>query len=145
MTTDQPGRKGSGTVMPLILADPGAGLQAVYVVPQGCRMRVMAFYYELQPDGTVIDRFMGYQIRQAVIKPVSLIYHGNPVTAGVFTVMSIMAGAWADPLVGVPNYLVLPAPEVYLDFGMVVETLVLNMQAGDVITNPTILIERWAI
>ncbi len=145
MTTDQPGRKGSGTVMMIEPVNPGAGAQVVIPVPAGTRWRIMAFYYELQADITAINRNMGYSIHPTSGLTSLWLYNNLNVGAVALGHMNVMASSNVDLATLVAGYATLSMPDIYIDQTSWIQSQVMNMQAGDLILNTVLTLERWAI
>jgi len=145
MTTDQPGRIGSGTVMSIHLANPATGVQFQYVVPAGTLIRLQGFYYRLVADATILNRNMGYELTDGVNVMLRL-YNAFNIVAGITGELSGIAGTAMDAACGLPDNLALPIySNAYLSAGMTIGSVVMLMQAGDQIEEPTLLIERWAV
>lgn len=133
--------EGPGQIRSITGTNPAAGIEILETVPTGARWRLISFFTPFVTDATVINRTPRIIIDDGTTK---IIDSASTAAVAAGTTTSFDAGDFGSVLstpslgrtIGLPSLL-------YLTAGYRIQTVTINMQAGDDYGAPLYSVEEW--
>lgn len=133
---------GPGCVRNVLGNDPAVNFEVSVTVPTGARWRLMNFYVELTTDANVANRTPIFAFAASGNGNFMTVAPTDPQVAS--TTVAYMLGAFGasrSPSIGGSREISIPP--IVLPAGATIDTVTVNMQAGDNYAAPRLLVEEW--
>ncbi len=129
-----------GRLLSITGTDPASGAEISLTVPARRRWKIISIRFVLVTDATVVDRTVRLKFDDGTIA----LFH----IASDTVQTASQERKYEFKLQPVPQFLVatdfhLPLPHLSLAAGFRIITITLNLQAGDNLSAPQLLVEEW--